>query len=173
MKQQVIVMSGLPGSGKSTVAERLATKLNLPLLSVDPIESAIIRAGIKKSSETGLAAYMVARELAAEQIKLGNSVIIDAVNAEEEAKDTWRNLARDFKLSLTVIETALDETEHRKRIKSRIRDLHGIPEVTWDKVNDRRKAYTQWKESVLRLDSSAELSANISLATKYIELEQF
>ena len=81
-----IVMSGLPGSGKSSIAERLAEQLKLPVLSVDPIESAIIRAGIPRSFETGLAAYLVAEALASEQLKLGNSVIIDAVNAEEEGK---------------------------------------------------------------------------------------
>ncbi len=173
MKQQLIIISGLPGSGKSTVAEGLAAKLKIPLLSVDPIESAIIKAGFTKSFETGLAAYLVAKELAAEQIKSSNSVIIDAVNAEEEGKDTWRSLAKDFKIPLTIIETTLDEVEHKKRIESRVRNLHGIPEVTWDKVIERRKKYTQWKEPVLRLDSSMEPSANIDSIIKHLQSQQF
>lgn len=86
---KLIVMSGLPGSGKSTLAEAIAKELKLPLLSVDPIESAIIKSGIKKSFETGYAAYLIAETLAAEQFKLGHSVVIDAVNAEEEAKNAW------------------------------------------------------------------------------------
>jgi predicted kinase len=173
MKQQLIVMAGLPGSGKSAIAEAIAAQLNLPLLSVDPIESAIIKAGIAKSFRTGLAAYLVAKELAAKQFKVGNSVIIDAVNAEEEAKNTWRGLAKDLELSLTVIETTLDEAEHKKRIESRMRNLHGLPEVTWDKVIERRKLYTRWKEPILRLDSSAKLSESINLAIQHIESERF
>ncbi|MEK7152947.1 MAG: zeta toxin family protein, partial [Patescibacteria group bacterium] len=39
---KLIVMSGLPGSGKSTLSERVAAHLKLPIFSVDPIESAII-----------------------------------------------------------------------------------------------------------------------------------
>jgi shikimate kinase len=39
--QKVIVVSGLPGSGKSTIAEGVANKLRLPIFPVDPIESSI------------------------------------------------------------------------------------------------------------------------------------
>jgi len=79
----LILMSGLPGSGKSTLAEAIAKELKLPLFSVDPIEASIIKAGIPKSFETGHAAYLVAATLAEKQIKLGQSVVIDAVNALE------------------------------------------------------------------------------------------
>src|SRR5690348_1762617 len=93
-KPQLIVMSGLPGSGKSTIAEGIAQRLRVTILSVDPIESAVIKSGIAKGFETGLAAYLVAETLAAEQLKLGNSVIVDAVNAEEEGKNIWRKLGK-------------------------------------------------------------------------------
>lgn len=164
-------MSGLPGSGKSAVAEGVAGKLKLPLLSVDPIESAIIKSGIAKSFETGLAAYLVAKSLAAEQLKVGNSVIIDAVNAEEEGKNVWRSLSDDFKIPLIIIETDLDESEHKRRIESRVRSLHGMPEVTWDMVTSRRQVYTQWKEPVLKLDSSLAINSNIEQAITYLQQE--
>jgi predicted kinase len=55
-KPYLIVVSELPGSGKSTIAERVAQRLSILIFSVDPIESAIIKAGIVKSFETGVAA---------------------------------------------------------------------------------------------------------------------
>ena len=61
--QKVIVVSGLPGAGKSTVAESVAGELRLPIFSVDPIEASIIKSGIQRSFETGLAAYLVAEAL--------------------------------------------------------------------------------------------------------------
>ena len=170
MTQKIIVLSGLPSSGKSTIAEGIAAKLSIPLLSVDPIESAVIQAGTAKSFEAGLAAYLVARALAAEQLKAGNSVIIDAVNAEEEGKNIWRSLAKDFKLQLTVIETSLKDTdEHRRRVESRVRGMHGISEVTWDEVVERRKVYTEWKEPILKLDSSTSFDVNIDLVLRHIQ----
>lgn len=170
MNQKLIVMAGLPGTGKSTLAESIAKAKNIPLFSVDPIESAILKAGIEKSFETGVAAYLVASAIASEQIKLGSSVIIDAVNAEEEAKDVWRDLAKKHEVQLLVIETFLsDESRHQTRLEARVRNLHGIPEVTWDKVDARKKIYTPWKEPTLRLDSVDSTEYNSRKAIEYIE----
>jgi adenylate kinase family enzyme len=66
----LIALAGLPGSGKSAVAEDLSRALRCAVLSVDPAEAAMWRAGISKSEPTGLAAYMVVGALAAEQDNL-------------------------------------------------------------------------------------------------------
>jgi predicted kinase len=170
---QLIVMSGLPGSGKSVIAEQLAQRLKLPVFSVDPIESAIIRAGIERSFETGLAAYLVAEALADEQLTLGNSVIIDAVNAEEEGKDVWRGLARKHGLALTVLLVMVsDRALHKQRIVSRVRGLHGFKEVTWEMVEAREQVFTAWKEPTLTLDSARTLEANVEEALLHIRALQ-
>jgi ATPase family associated with various cellular activities (AAA) len=59
----LIVLSGLPGSGKTVLAESLSRALSVPIFSVDPIEAAMWRAGLAKT-ETGIAAYTVAQALA-------------------------------------------------------------------------------------------------------------
>lgn len=169
-KPSLIVMSGLPGSGKSTIAEQIATRLKIPLLSVDPIESAIIKAGIAKSFETGLAAYLVAQMLASEQLRLGISVVIDAVNAEEEGKDIWRSLAQQYGLQLIILDIFIsDQAVHRQRLESRVRNLHGFREITWDSVEARQKVVTRWKEPTLRLDAVNDLDANVEEALRYIQ----
>jgi predicted kinase len=165
----LIVMSGLPGSGKSTIAERIAQRLRVPVLSVDPIESAIIRAGIARSFETGLAAYLVAEALASEQLKIGMSVIVDAVNAEEEGKDVWRGLARHYGQDPIVLEVVVaDEALHRQRVESRVRNLHGFDEVTWESVEARRQRWTAWREPSVRLDATRDPEANVEEALSYI-----
>ena len=87
----LVVLAGLPGSGKSAVAEDLAQALSCAVLSVDPAEAAMWRAGVGRSEPTGLAAYVVVEALAAEQIALGHDVIVDAVNAVEAARAQWRS----------------------------------------------------------------------------------
>ncbi|HEV2458090.1 MAG TPA: AAA family ATPase [Ktedonobacterales bacterium] len=169
-KPYLIAMSGLPGSGKSTIAERLAEQLRIPVFSVDPIESAMLKAGIAQSFETGLAAYLVAEVLASEQLKLGISVIIDAVNAEEEGKDVWRGLAHRHGLTLTILEVVVsDEALHQGRLESRVRNLHGFGEVTWERVEARRASSTEWKEPTLRVDSTHDIEANVSEALRFIQ----
>lgn len=89
----LIAMAGLPGSGKSAVAGEVARALGCAVLSVDPIEAAMWRAGIGHDQPTGLAAYVVAEELAREQLLIGNDVVVDAVNDVEPARQQWRSLA--------------------------------------------------------------------------------
>ena len=60
----LVVTAGLPAAGKSTIAEVVGNRLGLPVLSVDPIEAAILSAGIDAEQPTGLAAYLVAEAMA-------------------------------------------------------------------------------------------------------------
>src|SRR5215218_1777669 len=89
----LIVLSGLPGTGKSVLADSIARFFGFPVVSVDPIESAMLRSGVRPDQPTGLAAYLVAEALADSWLALGLSPIVDAVNGVSEAKEMWRTLA--------------------------------------------------------------------------------
>jgi len=168
MRLKIIVVAGLPGVGKSTLAESLARHLQLPVFSVDPIESAIIRSGFDRSFETGLAAYLVAEQLADEHLKIGMSVIIDAVSPVVEAREMWRGLARKHGADLRIIECVLDPVLHRQRVEARVRGLPGIPELTWEAVEARRQEYLLWREERLIIDTQQGKEANLSKALEYI-----
>jgi predicted kinase len=92
-RPMLIVMSGLPGSGKSTLAQAVARELAACVASVDVIEAAMVRSGVEKSLRSGIAAYEVAADVAAQQLRLGRTVIADAVNAVEQARTMWRTVA--------------------------------------------------------------------------------
>jgi predicted kinase len=154
--QKLIVLSGLPGSGKSTVAEGLSLALSLPVFSVDPIEAAMWRGGLAKA-QTGIAAYDVAITLADEHLRLGHSVIVDAVNPVEAPRAAWRDLAAKYRADLKIIECiCADETVHRQRIEARVRDIVGMPEIGWARVLQRRAEYEAWADARLVLDTSTK-----------------
>jgi len=156
MSQQLIVLAGLPGSGKSTLAEALSRHFSLPLLSVDPIEAAMWRGGLCRD-QTGIAAYGVAQALAEEQLRLGHSVIVDAVNPVEAPRAAWRGLAAKYRADLKIIEcVCADQATHRRRIEARIRNIEGMAEVTWARVEERRAGYEAWTDPRLTLDTSAQ-----------------
>ena len=155
MSQKLIVLAGLPGSGKSTLAEGISRHFSLPLFSVDPIEAAMWRGGLPLD-QTGIAAYVVAQTLAEEHLRLGQSVVIDAVNPVEAPRAAWRNIAARYRADLAVIECiCADEATHRRRIEARIRNIEGMAEVTWARVEKRRAEYEAWTDGRLTLDTSA------------------
>jgi predicted kinase len=155
MSQKLIVLAGLPGSGKSTLAEGLARHFSLPLFSVDPIEAAMWRGGLPRD-QTGIAAYVVAQALAEEHLRLGHSIVIDAVNPVEAPRAAWRSLAARYRTDLAIIEcVCADEATHRRRIEARMRGIEGMSEVTWARVEERRTEYEAWTDARLVLDTSA------------------
>lgn len=162
-------MAGLPAAGKSAVAEGLARALACAVLSVDPVEAAMWRAGVSRDQPTGLAAYVVAEALAAEQLALGHDVIVDAVNGVEPAREQWRRLADRTGSVLRFIEVRCsDEAEHRRRLEGRRRGINGFPEPTWESVQARRAGLDDWDDQRLVLDSMASRDANVRLAVDYL-----
>ncbi|WP_188904996.1 AAA family ATPase, partial [Deinococcus aerophilus] len=52
----LIVFSGLPGTGKSTLARSIAYRLHAAYLRVDSVEAALLHAGMPKVTVEGYAA---------------------------------------------------------------------------------------------------------------------
>lgn len=151
----MLVVSGLPGTGKSAVAAALATRLGAAHLSVDPIEVALLRAGLTPSRETGVAAYEAARAVAEGDLAVGLTVVVDAVNDSEPARETWRAAASRSGVRLVpVLLTLADHAEHRRRLEGRVRALTHVPEPSWDQVQARGASYAPWAEGTcVRVDA--------------------
>lgn len=156
-------MAGLPGAGKSALAGELARALGATVLAVDTIEAATLRAGVDADQPTGLAAYVVAEDLAREQLRLGRTAIVDAVNDVDAAREQWRALSAEQRTPLAFVEVVCsDEGEHRRRLESRRRDLVGFPEPTWESVQARRDGFADWQQERIRVDSMRPPAENLA-----------
>jgi predicted kinase len=169
----LIVFSGLPGTGKSELAQRVGGRSAMPVFSVDPIEAAMIRAGIAKGVETGLAAYLIVEALADSQLRLEQSAIIDAVNAVEPAKAMWRTLSSKHGVPLKIVECVCsDEELHRERLRMRKRGFtNNLPEPSWEDVQRRRLEYTHWAEPFLAVDAAASCESNVTRVLAWLDLD--
>lgn len=166
-RPRLVVLAGLPGTGKSTLARLLAERLGAIWLRVDLIEASLLKAGIPQSFETGLSAYVVARDIAREHLSLHRDVVIDAVNGVEPARRMWRSLARECNSARFVVEvTCSDREEHRRRVESRRKPTPPLPAPSWDEVV--RREYRPWKERVLSVDGLNDPAENVSRVVAYL-----
>jgi predicted kinase len=155
----LVVVSGLPGTGKTAVAAELAARLGTVHLSVDPIEDALLGAGLPPSWETGVAAYEAARAVAEQNLALGLTVVVDAVNDSEPARQTWRAASAASRVRLAFVLLTLDDVgEHRRRLEGRVRQLVHVREPSWGDVVARAAAYAPWADGAcLRVSADQPL----------------
>jgi predicted kinase len=167
----LIVTAGLPAAGKSTIAEVVGNRLGLPVLSVDPIEAAIISAGIDATQPTGLAAYLVAETMAEGVLANGRGVVIDAVNAVEPARDQWVKLAARQEATLRFLEVVCSDPEvHRERLAARA-GRHAVDTAfAVEQSLDEWEPWTGEAAAVPRvtLDSVRPLGVNIEQALGFL-----
>ena len=149
----LVVVGGLPASGKSTIGERLARLVRAPYLRVDRIEQAIV-AYSPLEHPIGAAGYAVAYALASEQLTLGLDVVVECVNPVAVTRDAWVATAAAADAAVLEVEVICsDPAEHRRRVLNRPTDVEGLVKPTWEEVLGRE--YEAWTRRHLVVDSSS------------------
>jgi predicted kinase len=157
----LIVFSGLPSSGKTTIARKLAAKRGAAYLRIDTIEQAIRDAG-GLAGQVGPAGYVVGAALAESNLAIGMSVVADCVNPVAESRAAWRAVAGRAESVLVDIEVVCsDSIEHRRRIETRVPDVARLMPPTWQSVGQHE--YEPWQTERLVVDT-ARLSPDEVLA---------
>ncbi|MGY3928532.1 AAA family ATPase [Aeromonas simiae] len=148
----LIIFSGLPGSGKSTIARALAQRVGAVYLRIDTIEQAL-RDAEQAEREMGPAGYVVAYGLARENLALGSIVITDSVNPIPLTRDAYHDIARSVGVPYLDIEVVCSNPSlHRERVEKRKVDIEGLVLPDWQAVINRH--YEPWDRERLILDSA-------------------
>lgn len=165
----LVVLSGLPGSGKTLLARALGIALDAVVLSVDSVEKSIRRAGVNPAEPIGLAAYSVTQGLADDELALGHTVVADAVNQAPEARQVWQALARHHGAALRVVEVVCgDPTEHRRRVEERASTEKSMPPMRWQRVCELAESYRPWPAPTLTVDSTTDLRKLVRSALDFV-----
>jgi predicted kinase len=168
---QVVVFSGLPGTGKSTMAELVARELGAPAFAGDWLLGALKPHGVLNGLErsTFLAMYYdLLATLMNRQLMLGQSAVMDCL-INDDLADRWSKSARQYGAQLHVVECVCsDEAEHRRRLETRSRDIPGWHEVGWAHVERMRTEYPPLTFQHLTLDAVQSVDQNREKVLNYL-----
>ncbi|WP_370153144.1 AAA family ATPase [Ferrovibrio sp.] len=144
----LIILGGLPGSGKTALARTLARRLPALHLRVDTIEQAMLAAG----QAPGALGYGIAQALATENLRNGLTVVADSVNPVAASRAGWRDAATAAGAPfLDVAVFCSDAAEHRRRVETRTADIAGHRLPDWAAVLALR--FEPW-DAALRIDTA-------------------
>jgi len=144
------ILAGLPGAGKTTLAELLARRIGAAHLRIDTIEQALRElCSVDVQGEGYGLAYRVASDI----LSKGVSVVADSCNPIELTRLEWERVALNAGARYLNIEVICSDTqEHRRRVETRAPTVPGLRLPTWQEVECRE--YHDWTVGRIVLDTS-------------------
>jgi uncharacterized protein len=160
----MLVVMGRVGTGKSTVAKRLASELDWPVFSSDQIRKTL--AGVpltqrtppelrdkiysarttqqtyKKIVNDGLAAIGCSRERRPRRLQPHNGVILDATFSTRALREFLRHECEKANVQVQFVELEVDPEEIKKRLKSRDEETAEISDA---RPEDFEKLYSSYE----------------------------
>ena len=163
----LVLTTGLPGTGKSTMAEVVGRALGAPVLGHDWVMSGLRpHAEIQEALDTmGLrghrgVGWSLLWALARSQLRSGSSVVLDGVARGPEVEGTRRVAREEGARSLVVMTTCHDAALHRSRVVGRQRLIPNWYELDWDHVARARASWIPPDDVDLVLEAADPIEEN-------------
>ena len=165
----LLLLTGPPGTGKSSFADRAADHLGAPVLGWDWAMAALtefdsIQSALRDLShvEHRRVGWSILWNLAAAQLGRGCSVVLDGVARDVEVAGTRAIGATLGARVVVAVTSCRDRALHRSRLEGRERSIPGWHELGWDHVERFLEQWQPLADVDLSLDAADPFETNVT-----------
>lgn len=160
------MVTGLPASGKSTIARSLARHLDGSVLSTDRIRKCLLSRPVYTEEEKELV-YTVMFMVAEHLLRRGSTVILDGTFYLRELRKKVYSLVSRTGASLVVVECTCPEDVVKRRLERRAR-RKGLSDADYEVYKKIKKVYEPIHRRHITVDTSHTLDRNVGEIIKNI-----
>ncbi|MGD8403113.1 MAG: ATP-binding protein [Anaerolineales bacterium] len=162
----LVIFSGLPGTGKSTFANRLARERRWPLLRIDDVAGNVpLEADYRFWDEKILLLLTIVEE----QLKLGISTIADSVFMGADRVHA-QELASKYDTYFRPIYCYVsDEALWKERVTERFEAAQGPNVASWEQIQHQRQWFAPWQpDTGLFIDTVDPFEQNYEKVLEFV-----
>jgi predicted kinase len=165
----LVIFSGLPGTGKSTLAMRLARELKVPLLSIDDVTGEIPENAGFSFWDSRISILL---DLIETQLEVGLDVVVDSVfmnTDRQHAQDLAHRYNARFRPVYVYVS---DEKIWQERVTARFNSLSNPDVAAWERIQHQRLHFREWDPgTALFVDSIQPVDRNHQTVLNFVTKE--
>jgi predicted kinase len=163
----IVVVSGLPGTGKSYFCRRLAERLPFLILESDALRKHIFTKPIY-SAEESASLFSAIYQLIGDLLKKGIPLILDATNLEERHRARIYNIAERAHAKLILVNVQAPSHVVQKRLKERAgrKNIHDKSDADWAVYQKMKPTVEKIHRKHFSVDTSRDITPVIDKVVK-------
>ena len=163
----LIVMSGLPGSGKSHLSQRLAQQLSAVVIESDHVRKALFPEPTYSAQESTIV-HRTCQRTMRRLLSKGVRVIFDATNLVEFQREVLYSLAERSGAALLIVRTVAPEQVIRERLEQRKDSTQSASDADWRIYRRMSKREQRIDRTHLCIDTSHDIDDAVRKIVKTV-----
>ncbi len=154
----LILISGLPGTGKSYFSRKLAEQLPSVIVESDALRKTLFPSPVY-SAEESQRLFVACHRLIEELLNSGISVILDATNLVEHHREHLYRIAENLKVKLIIVWVEAPREVVRHRLKGRAEgiDPQDKSDADWDVYQRMKSRVQRIRRNYFSVDTSRDI----------------
>lgn len=165
-KPVLLLLSGLPGTGKSFLARRLAEALPFVIIESDVVRKILFPQPLYTAQESRWV-HRTCHALMARLLKRGVRVIYDATNLIEYHRELVYRIAQKAGARLVVVKTVASEEVVRERLRARQEEARELSDADWRVYRRMASRQEQVSHPHLVIDTSEDLEEAVAKVLRW------
>ena len=163
----LIVVSGLPGTGKSYFCSRLAERLPVVVLESDALRKTLFSLPDYSFRES-YRLFQAIHRLVERLLKKGISLVLDSTNLSERNREYLYNIASRLNAKLVVVWVEAPTEVVRQRLEKRQQDSENKSDADWEIYRKMKSAAQKIRRNHYVADTSRDITPTLDKIIKEV-----